>query len=66
MTITFTYPLRCKQSVRRVSEALGTDEHSAYTMILLMACLMDYSPDDPAVADELLANYTERSVEHAV
>lgn len=62
MRITFRFPERCRTSVERVSEALHTDQHSAYTMILLMACLMDYSPDDPAVVDELLANYTKPAV----
>lgn len=62
MRIAFGFPERCRPSVERVSEALHTDQHSAYTMILLMACLMDYSPDDPAVVDELLANYTKPAV----
>ena len=62
MRITFSFPERCRPSVERVSEALGTDPHSAYTMILLMACLMDYSPDDPAVVDELLTNYAREKV----
>ena len=60
--ITFGFPERCRKSVERVSETLNTDYHSAYTMILLMACLMDYSPDDPEVVDELLANYTKPAV----
>ena len=45
---------KCWKNIRTVAEELGTDEESAYAMILLTATLMDYAPWDQQVAEAIL------------
>ena len=45
------YPKLCRESIRQVRDALRTDVHTAYAMILMTAALMDLRPEDDRVVE---------------
>lgn len=45
---------KCRKSVQRISEAVRTDEETAYAMVLMTALLMDLRPDDDEVLEMVL------------
>ena len=50
------YPKRYLGTVRRLTKEIGVSADTAYSMILMTAALMDLQPDDPAVAEMILAD----------
>ena len=43
-----------KRAVRRIVDAVGVNEDTAYAMILMTSALMDLSPDDGRVVELIL------------
>lgn len=43
-----------KQAVRKIVDAVGVSEDTAYAMILMTSALMDLSPDDGRVVELIL------------
>lgn len=51
------YPKIYEKAVRRVSDAIGTDPETAYTIILLTALLTDLNPRDERVIETIISDY---------
>ena len=47
-------PEQCRKNVRRVMHAMGADECTAYSMLMMTALLMDLYPEDDAVLEMTL------------
>ena len=45
------YPKACRESIRRITDILGTCAETAYAMILMTAALMDLRPEDDLVVE---------------
>jgi len=61
MPVLEDYPENCRPSIITVSDALKTDYETAYSMILLTACLYDLYPSETEVADRIInAHITAR------
>lgn len=58
MPVLADYPENCRNSILLVSDALKTDIETAYSMILLTACLNDYYPYQEEVVDDILSHHT--------
>lgn len=50
------YPQSCRKNIKRLISAVGMSAETAYSMMLMNAALMDLHPDDPRVADYVLAD----------
>ena len=48
------YPLKCRKSIRILTDEIGVNAETAYKQILLTAALMDLKPEDDAVVDMIL------------
>lgn len=61
MPVLEDYPENCRPFIITVSDALKTDYETAYSMILLTACLYDLYPYQTEVADRIInAHITAR------
>ena len=56
------YPENCRPSITTVSNTIGTDYDTAYSMILLTACLEDLYPYQPEVADKIINAHIQARV----
>lgn len=48
------YPRRCRHSIRRLMNEIGTSPETAYAMMLMTAMLMDLPVDDKQVVHIIL------------
>lgn len=48
------YPLKCRKSIRILTDEIGMSADIAFKQILLTAALMDLNPEDDAVVDMIL------------
>ena len=53
-----SYPVLCRQAIRKVAKRLKTDYETAYAMICLKAVMMDLKPSDAIVSDTLIRDCT--------
>lgn len=56
MEETIAYPKHCMKNIRRIVNAVGACQETAYSMMLMTAMLMDLHPEDEQVADIILEN----------
>ena len=54
MDSAIAYPARCRRSIRRIMNEIGTSPETAYAMMLMTATLMDLRPEDDLVVDTIM------------
>jgi len=50
------FPARYRKNIRKIMLFLNAEAHTAYSMILMTAALMDLHPEDPEVVDIILSD----------
>lgn len=50
------YPETCRKQIRRLAHATGMSVDMVYSMMLMVAALMDLRPEDDGVAEMILAD----------
>lgn len=56
------YPLKCRDSIRRIADETGASAETAYAMMLMTAALMDLRPEDTQVTEIILDDCKGRRV----